>query len=196
MREAPPKQDSAAAVENSRMEPQSTKGDLKIILVIEDHKLIRRSLDEALTRRGFVVLTAENGFEAVSLYRQFQSAVDLVLSDVQMPIMDGRETFDALREINPLVRYCFMTADSRISTFKNLLEFGALQVFAKPFPSVGEVANELWTLASAPPAIVRSARFSITEQPLSRETSRFATQKRGIIGWIISAVIGMPGANG
>jgi two-component system, OmpR family, response regulator len=119
------------------------------VLVIEDERLMLKAMEQGLRKRGFVVWAAPDGGEGVDLYRRFGSQIDVVLSDVQMPVLDGPKTLDALREINPCVRFCFMTGDTRSATLTNLLRRGAMRVFTKPFPVAG-VAEELWELATRP----------------------------------------------
>lgn len=120
------------------------------VLVIEDKRLLLKAMEQGLRNRGFVVWAALDGGEGVDFYRRFGTQIDIVLSDVQMPVLDGPKTLDVLREINPSVRFCFMTGDARASTLNKLLRLGALRVFPKPLPSVREVAEELWELATCP----------------------------------------------
>lgn len=122
------------------------------VLLIEDERLMLKSLDRGLRKRGFAVWAAADGGGGVELYRRFGWQIDVVLSDLNMPVLDGPQTLDALREINPLVRFCFMTGDVRLTTLTWLLKLGALKVFTKPFPSVAEVAEELRELATRPHA--------------------------------------------
>ncbi|MFO0840920.1 MAG: response regulator [Gemmataceae bacterium] len=122
------------------------------VLVVEDDRLMLKTLVTGFSGRGLAVWGAADGAEAVGLYLRFGARIDVVLSDLNMPVMDGRKTLDALRKIDPHVRFCFMTADARPSTVADLSRSGAVRVFTKPFPSVAEVAEELRELAtSAPP---------------------------------------------
>lgn len=120
------------------------------ILIVEDEPVLRKSLVLGFRNRGFDLWSAANGAEGVELYQQFWPLIDVVLSDVQMPVLDGVGTLDALRKINPSVRFCFMTGDTQSTTRDRLLKHGALRVFDKPFPSVANVAQELRKLADFP----------------------------------------------
>lgn len=71
------------------------------ILVIEDAQLMLKALTETLRKRGFVVWAAPDGREGVDLYRCFGTQIDIVLSDVQMPVLDGPKAIDSLRESSP-----------------------------------------------------------------------------------------------
>lgn len=134
-------------------------------LIIEDDLLLRKSLGQGFRNGGFDLWSAANGAEGVELYRQFWPLIDVVLSDVQMPVLDGPGTLGALREINPSVRFCFMTGDTRAATRARLLKHGALQVFDKPLPSVGSVVRELWDLAACPNQVSLYSEDTDTESP-------------------------------
>lgn len=144
------------AVAPARLQDQSSSGAGDVdrrrptgILVIEDERLMLKAMEQALRERGFVVWVASDGCEGVNLYQQFWAQIDMVLSDVQMPVLDGPKTLDALREINPFIRCCFMTGDTRQSILTGLLRRGALRVFTKPLPSVAGVVEELLELATS-----------------------------------------------
>jgi len=141
------------------------------LLVIEDDRLLRKALGEAFRDHGFDLWTAENGSVGVELFRQFWPLIDIVLCDVQMPELDGPQTLDALRAINPSVRFCFMTGDARGAIRTRLLSRGALRVYEKPFPSVANVAWELWELATRVEMQMPANDSSIEEPPAPHTSS-------------------------
>ncbi len=158
------------------------------VLVIEDERLMLKAMEQGLRRRGFVVWGALDGGEGVDLYRRFETQIDIVLSDVQMPVLDGPKTFDALRAIDPSVKLCFMTGDMRTSTHINLLNRGALRVFAKTLISVAEVAEELWKLATLPQAISVDTDLGAvdavnTETKVPNQAEGSAGS--GFFGWVV-----------
>lgn len=71
------------------------------ILLIEDEEMIRNMTTSMLTRMGFKVLEAIDGVDAVEIFKKHQDEIDVVLSDLTMPRMDGWETLVALRRIRP-----------------------------------------------------------------------------------------------
>lgn len=113
------------------------------ILIVEDDADILAMLGMILEMQGFAVWKASDGVKALATYRLQETVIDLVLLDVQMPGLNGVQTFTALQAINPAVRCCFMTGESNT---RELLALGAVQVFAKPFSSF-ETARALWRLA-------------------------------------------------
>jgi signal transduction histidine kinase/CheY-like chemotaxis protein len=65
------------------------------ILLAEDEPSVRRVAEQALEMAGYVVMTAENGKDALEILRQHRREIDLVITDVIMPVMGGRELFAA-----------------------------------------------------------------------------------------------------
>jgi PAS domain S-box-containing protein len=71
------------------------------VLLVEDEKMVRYMATEMLAHLGFTVLAAQDGVEAVVLFRQHQPEIRCVLCDLTMPRMDGWETLTALRQLSP-----------------------------------------------------------------------------------------------
>lgn len=117
------------------------------VLVVEDDSAVRTMLNLALELHGFQVLLAANGLEAVDLYHQWQEAIALVLTDVQMPDLDGPSTLAALQRLNPEVRCCFMSGHTGKYSAGQLLAMGAAHVLYKPFSSLHELAQTLKDVA-------------------------------------------------
>lgn len=74
------------------------------VLIVEDEEHVRRVAAMLLEEGGFRVLSAKDGAEAVAVFREQQDVIDVVLLDLLMPNMDGREALDELRKISPDVR--------------------------------------------------------------------------------------------
>lgn len=70
------------------------------VLVIDDEELIRATASALLTSMGYTVILAENGQEGLETFRENRDLIDLIILDMIMPVMGGRETFGKLREIN------------------------------------------------------------------------------------------------
>jgi CheY-like chemotaxis protein len=106
---------------------------------VDDDPSIRALFTVCLPPQGFAVWRAASGEEALDLYREHSSAIDVVLLDVRMPDLDGPHTLVRLRQYDPEVRCCFMSGDMGDYTEDDLLALGARDVVAKPFSLTGLV---------------------------------------------------------
>jgi two-component system, cell cycle sensor histidine kinase and response regulator CckA len=100
------------------------------ILVVEDEALIRETLHIVLKRMGHVVLEARDGAEGLTVSRNFNGRIDLVISDVRMPKMDGLTMVRLLKAKRPSMKVLLISGYSAGSVpndwMKNFLH--------KPFP--------------------------------------------------------------
>jgi two-component system OmpR family response regulator len=119
------------------------------VLVVDDEEAVRRILGLGMLAHGFTVWLAANGLAAVELYRTHHDAIDVVLLDVRMPVRDGPETLAVLRELDPHVRFCFMSGDTGKYTEENLIALGAMALFSKPL-RLHELAQKLRGIALKP----------------------------------------------
>ena len=82
---------------------------MAVILVVDDEDSIRGFVALALESAGHEVLKARNGIEAVSLFRSYPNSIDLVLTDLMMPGMDGYEVVERIRQTRPAARIVCMS---------------------------------------------------------------------------------------
>jgi two-component system cell cycle sensor histidine kinase/response regulator CckA len=82
------------------------------ILVVDDDESIRRLVSTTLESAGNRVIVAANGAEAVAVYRSYANQIDLVVTDVNMPVMDGVQEILRIRMTNPAAKVICMTSDS------------------------------------------------------------------------------------
>jgi len=101
----------------------------KTILVVEDEATIRYILRVVLGRMGHVVLEASNGAEGLNLSRTFNGRIDLVISDVRMPKMDGPKMVSRIQAERPGIRVLLISAYSPESMPPDVAE----DCLAKPF---------------------------------------------------------------
>ena len=80
--------------------PAYRKGNGELVLIVDDEENVRTTTSATLEKYGYKTLLASDGAEAVAVYSQ-QGSVDLVVTDMAMPIMDGSATIRAIRKINP-----------------------------------------------------------------------------------------------
>jgi two-component system cell cycle sensor histidine kinase/response regulator CckA len=90
------------------------------ILLVEDEPDVRSLNTRALTQRGYTVLAAENGRQAIEVFEQSGGAIDLVVSDVMMPEMDGPTLAKELRTRNPALKIIFVSGYAEDALDKEL----------------------------------------------------------------------------
>lgn len=90
--------------ESARVEGKSGKPSLPAILLIDDEPAVREVWSDYLMRRGYRVLTAENGLVGTEVFRSHADEIGVVILDMVMPELGGKETLDRLREIKPTVK--------------------------------------------------------------------------------------------
>jgi hypothetical protein len=83
------------------------------VIVVEDEQALREVTKRILTRNGYNVITAANGREALDLASAHEGAIDLLVTDVVMPQMLGKEVAEKLREIKPDIQVLFMSGYAR-----------------------------------------------------------------------------------
>jgi CheY-like chemotaxis protein len=118
-----------AEIEQSKL----PRGHDELVLVVDDEEPIRNLAQKVLTRFGYRVLLAADGAEAVSLYAPRQKEIDVVITDMAMPIMDGPATIVALKAINSEVRIVSSTglaSDGGLAMAKNA---GIQHFIPKPY---------------------------------------------------------------
>lgn len=83
---------------------ESEIGGHATILAIDDEMDILQIIEEILSRKGFQVLATEDPLRALAMYREKHASIDLVITDILMPAMNGAQLVDGIRTINPLVK--------------------------------------------------------------------------------------------
>ena len=101
-----------AEVLSAPPEAEPTRGR-ETVLLVEDEEMILRMVREALSGVGYRVLTAPNGVEALELVRRFAEPIDLVITDVVMPKMGGRELASELATLRPGIKILYSSGYSQ-----------------------------------------------------------------------------------
>ncbi|MGM0432337.1 MAG: PAS domain S-box protein [Spirochaetota bacterium] len=118
------------------------KGQGQTILLVEDEKVIRTMAKSMLERLGYQVLAAENPGRAITLADTHREEIDLLLTDVVMPEMNGRELSLQLQKLCPKLQTLFMSGyTANVIAHQGVLEQG-IQFIQKPF-SVKELGTKV-----------------------------------------------------
>ena len=113
--------------------PVKTPTGTETILLVEDEDSLRKLAHGCLAGRGYTVLEAGNAEEALKVARQHPQPIHLLLTDVIMPGMSGRELADSLKNLRPHLKVLYMSGHTRdLVTQEGILDSGC-QLLQKPF---------------------------------------------------------------
>jgi len=120
-------------VSGEAREPVRTLSGDESVLVVEDEPAIREVMRRMLTRHGYQVIVAESGEEAISLAADRSRTIDLVITDVVMPGMMGREITERIAALRPETKLIYMSGYAQaVLDSRGRLEAGRVLV-EKPF---------------------------------------------------------------
>ena len=109
---------------------QKEGGAMFRILVAEDDHAIRTLITTKLKQENYTIYTAENGEEALSVMEKHQ--VDLLISDIMMPVMGGYSLVKALRETKHTLPILMITAKSQLESLEEAFTLGVDDYMVKP----------------------------------------------------------------
>jgi CheY-like chemotaxis protein len=130
-------------------EMATIRGGHETVLVVEDEPAIRRLIGAVLGRSGYTVLDAADPYMALELAERHPEQIDLLLSDVVMPGMNGVVLAGRIREARPGVKVLFMSGHSDPDMEGGLQNAGA-QFIQKPMSNAELAAKVRQVLDSAP----------------------------------------------
>ena len=144
-------------VEPRRPRTEAPSGS-ETILVVEDEDEVRDIVRRALGIHGYSVLQARNGREALAIAEQHPGPIHLLLTDVVMPHMDGRELAEQLATLRPAMKVLYMSGYTNDTVFHALASDQGAAFLQKPFSfdTLGQRVRDLLDAGSrAAPADVR-----------------------------------------
>lgn len=126
----------------------SVKHRVATILVVDDEPTIAEFVTVVLQREGHRVLQAEHGPQALKLFASEPHAIDLVVTDVSMPVMDGLEFARRIASVRPGMPFVFMTGHANLGDVSDLCP--PPRLLHKPFlrPDIVRTIDE--ALAACP----------------------------------------------
>jgi CheY-like chemotaxis protein len=103
------------------------------ILIVDDESMVLEIGTEMVSKMGYRTLAAQNGEEAVALFREQASEIDLVILDLIMPGVSGVDTYDRLKAVNPEVKVLVASGYSIDSQARALMDKGCNGFIQKPY---------------------------------------------------------------
>jgi PAS domain S-box-containing protein len=126
-----PRTQPTATEERLESDPASLARGSETILVAEDEPAVRALVRNTLERQGYRVLEARDGGEALTLAQEYAGRIDLLLTDVAMPVLDGRELANRLRNSFAGMRVIYMSG--YVDDVLRPMETRSGPFFQKPF---------------------------------------------------------------
>jgi len=125
-------------------------GNGETVLVVEDEIALREVIRRFLARNGYQVITAANGRDAVEVAASHRGGIDLLVTDVIMPQMSGKEAAERIRALCPSVKVLFMSGYTEgILSAQGVLEAG-INLIEKPFTEKSLLAKLRGVIAFDP----------------------------------------------
>jgi PAS domain S-box-containing protein len=126
----------AASEQPAEPDPEPSSGPLgsgEFVLIVDDEVVIRETLTTLLTRLGFESIAAADGAEALIQLGHYSDEIKLVITDINMPVMDGVALARILRRMTPELPLIAMTGLQDEERLAQLRELGGVHLLAKPF---------------------------------------------------------------
>ena len=107
------KQDATRDVHDERVDRLKSPVGTETVLVVDDEEALREVTKRILTRNGYTVVTASSGAQAIEIAASHVGPIDLVLTDVIMPVMQGPAVANEMRKLRPGIRVLFMSGHAQ-----------------------------------------------------------------------------------
>jgi PAS domain S-box-containing protein len=132
-----PRVNDVSATAEEKEQAQTAPTGHETVLLVEDEDMVRDLAQEILEQYGYSVLTAPNGTEGLRVCREFPDKIDLVLTDVIMPQMSGRELVENILAIHPETRVLYMSGFTDDAVVRHGVLAEDMCFIQKPFSPEG-----------------------------------------------------------
>jgi two-component system cell cycle sensor histidine kinase/response regulator CckA len=112
-------------------------GGSETVLIVEDDDSLRNFVRKALPQYGYRVLTAENGEDALRISKEYEGSIDLMVTDMIMPKMSGKETAEWMQSLYPQMQVIYMSGYTDNTIVQKGILAPGLDFIEKPFSSEG-----------------------------------------------------------
>ena len=128
---------SASPAAEARSAPVGDLAGTETIVIAEDQREVRLAASTALRRLGYTVLEASNGPEALAIVHAHEGPIHLLLTDVVMPAMSGRELAAAVKSLRPSIRVLYASGYADDAIVRHGVLDSGLSFIQKPFTPQG-----------------------------------------------------------
>ena len=112
---------------------ENPHGANELVMIVDDEDFVSLLAQRVLTDSGYKVVRAKDGFVAIDFYNKLKDEISLIILDFTMPIMDGAEVFDELRQINPRAPVVLSSGFTEQDKLKFMLAKGLRGFIPKPY---------------------------------------------------------------
>jgi len=149
-----PRVEEAVKTYKPKVVPTVSPGGSETILLVEDEEAVRAIVSKILQNKGYTVLEAHHGHEALQICKDHQGPIHLMVTDVVMPHMSGRELAERLTSLRPELRVLYMSGyPDKAIAHHGVLEAGT-SFLQKPF-TLSALECTVRDLLDAPPQSAR-----------------------------------------
>jgi signal transduction histidine kinase/ActR/RegA family two-component response regulator len=128
-----PRLDAASIPEPAPVHKEPSRGGGETVLVVEDQPMLRQRVASFLVNLGYNVLESSDPARAVDIAAAHDGPIDLVVTDVVMPAMSGRELVERIQGKRPAVRVLYMSGYTDDDVLRYGIDEGEAELLAKPF---------------------------------------------------------------
>jgi len=120
---------------------QEDRKGLANILIVDDEDVVLSLLSDALEEEAAELITTNSATKAIEIIQQ--NPIDLLITDIRMPGMDGIELAGRAAFVQPKIKIIFMTGYANLNTAKDAIRHGAIDYILKPF-ELKEIRKAVW----------------------------------------------------
>ena len=152
--EDPPPSGPIRPVPTTGRSLQDAPPESATVLVVDDQAAVRTSISGLLRKHGYLVLSAGSAKEGLQLVRDHPKTIHLVITDVEMPSMNGQEMANRIRAVEPQLKVLFLSGHTRNSLLRKSFLEGREHFLRKPFevPRFLSLVDELIAPSSDEPS--------------------------------------------
>ena len=118
-----------------------------LVMVVDDEEVMRKTASNILQKLGYDIVTANDGEEAVAIFKEKHTQIVLTLLDLSMPKLSGKETYAEMKKINPDLKVLIVSGLANEERIKEVIDMGASGFIKKPYSMIDLARNVKKTIS-------------------------------------------------